>query len=46
LFLLTLVTAVAYHDFLTLPPVVGMLAGFGYLQFFGSSPRHTRDRWH
>jgi NhaD family Na+/H+ antiporter len=46
LFLLTIVTAVAYHNFLSLPPVVGMLTGLGYLQFFGFYLRHTHDRWH
>jgi NhaD family Na+/H+ antiporter len=46
LFLLTIATAVAYHNFLTLPPVVGMLTGLGYLQFFGFFLRHTHGRWH
>jgi len=45
LFLLTIATAVAYHNFLTLPPVVGMLTGLGYLQFFGFFLRHTHERW-
>ncbi len=35
LFLLTIVTAVAFHNFLHLPPVIGMLTGLAYLQFFG-----------
>ena len=35
LFLLTIVTAVSYHNFLNLPPVIGMLTGLAYLQFFG-----------
>ncbi len=35
LFLLTIVTAVSFHNFLGLPPVVGMLTGLAYLQFFG-----------
>ena len=35
LFLLTIVTAVSYHNFLHLPPVIGMLTGLAYLQFFG-----------
>jgi NhaD family Na+/H+ antiporter len=46
LFLLTIVTAVAFHNFLTLPPVLGMLTGLGYLQFFGFFLRHTHHRWH
>ncbi len=35
LFLLTIVTAVSFHNFLHMPPVLGMLTGLGYLQFFG-----------
>ncbi len=35
LFLLTIATAVSYHNFLHLPPVIGMLTGLSYLQFFG-----------
>lgn len=35
LFLLTIATAVAFHNFLHLPPMVGMMAGLAYLQFFG-----------
>ena len=35
LFLLTIFTAVSFHNFLHLPPVIGMLTGLGYLQFFG-----------
>ena len=35
LFLLTIGTAVSFHNFLNLPPVMGMLTGLGYLQLFG-----------
>jgi NhaD family Na+/H+ antiporter len=35
LFLLTIATAVSFHNFLGLPPVIGMLTGLGYLQLFG-----------
>jgi Na+/H+ antiporter NhaD/arsenite permease-like protein len=35
LFLLTIATAVSYHNFLHLPPVIGMLTGLAYLKFFG-----------
>ncbi len=35
LFLATIFTAVAFHNFLDLPPVIGMLTGLGYLQLFG-----------
>lgn len=35
LFLFTIATAVGFHNFLGLPPVIGMLTGLAYLQFFG-----------
>ena len=35
LFLMTIATAVSFHNFLNLPPVIGMLTGLGYLQLFG-----------
>ena len=35
LFLATIVTAVSFHNFLHMPPVIGMLTGLAYLQFFG-----------
>ncbi len=35
LFILTIATAVAFHNFLFLPPVIGMLTGLAYLQLFG-----------
>lgn len=35
LFLLTIATAVSFHSFLGLPPVIGMMTGLGYLKFFG-----------
>ncbi len=41
LFLLTIVTAVLFHTFLNLPPVLGMMTGLGYLQFFGYFLRRT-----
>ncbi|MDK9718340.1 MAG: sodium:proton antiporter NhaD [Trichlorobacter sp.] len=34
LFLATIVTAVSFHNFLHLPPAVGMMLGLGYLSFF------------
>lgn len=34
LFLLTIVTAVSFHNFLNLPPAAGMMLGLGYLGFF------------
>ncbi len=35
LFFLTIGTAVSFHNFLHMPPVIGMLTGLGYLQLFG-----------
>jgi len=46
LFLLTIATAVGFHNFLHLPPVLGMLTGLGYLQFFGFFLRMTHHTWH
>lgn len=41
LFLLTVATAVMCHTVLGLPPVLGMMMGLGYLQFFGYFLRRT-----
>ena len=35
LFLATIITAVSFHNFLHLPPMLGMMTGLAYLQFFG-----------
>ena len=35
LFLLTIVMAVSFHNFLGLPPVLGMMTGLALLQFYG-----------
>jgi len=35
LFILTIATAVSFHNFLHLPPVFGMMLGLAYLKFFG-----------
>jgi NhaD family Na+/H+ antiporter len=45
LFLLTIVTAVSFHNFLGLPPVIGMLSGLGFLQFFAFYLRMTHHSW-
>ena len=34
LFMMTIVTAVSFHNFLHLPPAAGMMLGLGYLGFF------------
>ena len=43
LFLLTIATAVGFHNFLGLPPVIGMLTGLSYLQFLGFYLKKTHD---
>nr|WP_299242156.1 sodium:proton antiporter NhaD [uncultured Halomonas sp.] len=44
LFLLTIASAVACHTLLGLPPVLGMMTGLGYLQFFGYYLRQSLPR--
>ena len=44
LFLLTIATAVAMHNFLHLPPFLGMMTGLAYLQFFGFYLKVTQHR--
>jgi NhaD family Na+/H+ antiporter len=44
LFLATIVTAVSFHNFLNLPPVIGMLTGLSYLQIFGYYLKKTATR--
>jgi NhaD family Na+/H+ antiporter len=44
LFLATIATAVCFHTYLHLPPVLGMLTGLGYLQFFGYYLKKTTLR--
>jgi Na+/H+ antiporter NhaD/arsenite permease-like protein len=43
LFLLTIVTAVSFHQFLHLPPMVGMMTGLAYLKIFGYYLKKTFD---
>ena len=45
-FLATIATAVCFHSFLGLPPVIGMLTGLAYLQFFGYYLRMGDHRRH
>lgn len=35
LFLITIITAICFHNYLHLPPVIGMMTGLAYLKFFG-----------
>jgi NhaD family Na+/H+ antiporter len=41
LFILTIATAVAFHGLFHFPPVIGMMMGLAYLQFFGYFLRQT-----
>lgn len=41
LFIATIVTAVSFHNFLHLPPFLGMMTGLAYLQLFGFYLRRT-----
>ena len=44
LFLATIGTAVSFHNFLHLPPVIGMMTGLGYLQIFGFYLKKTAHK--
>ena len=46
LFLATIATAVSFHNFLHLPPVIGMLTGLSYLQIFGFYLKKTAHKDH
>lgn len=41
LFIATIVTAVSFHNYLHLPPFLGMMTGLAYLQLFGYYLRRT-----
>ncbi|MEH6449490.1 MAG: sodium:proton antiporter NhaD [Oleispira sp.] len=43
LFLMTIVTAVSFHNFLHLPPVYGMMFGLGYLKLYGFYIRRFKE---
>ena len=43
LFIATIVTAVSFHNYLHLPPFLGMMTGLAYLQLFGYFLRHTHS---
>ncbi len=42
LFILTIATAVSFHNFVHLPPVAGMMTGLGYLMFFAYYLKKTQ----
>lgn len=47
LFLATIVTAVSFHNFLHLPPMMGMMTGLAYLKLYGfylkKTHKHKKD---
>ncbi|WP_163836384.1 sodium:proton antiporter NhaD [Spartinivicinus ruber] len=45
LFLLTIITAVSFHNYLHIPPVFGMMAGLAYLKFYGYYLRRKSKTW-
>jgi len=45
-FLLTIATAVSFHNFLHLPPMLGMMTGLAYLQLFGFYMKKTHYKDH
>lgn len=45
LFLLTIATAVSFHNFLHIPPVFGMMMGLAYLKFYGYYLRTRSLSW-
>ncbi len=44
LFLLTIATAVSFHNFMGLPPVIGMMTGLGYLKFMGFYLKKSHEK--
>ncbi|MCP4040833.1 MAG: sodium:proton antiporter [Gammaproteobacteria bacterium] len=44
LFLCTIATAVSFHNFMHLPPVIGMMTGLAYLQIFGYYLKKTHQK--
>jgi Na+/H+ antiporter NhaD/arsenite permease-like protein len=45
LFILTIITAVSFHNFLHIPPVYGMMTGLAYLKFYGFYLRRRELAW-
>ena len=44
LFLLTIATAVSFHNFFYLPPMLGMMTGLAFLKFFGYYLKKTHHK--
>ncbi len=45
LFLMTIVTAVSFHNFLHLPPMAGMMMGLSYLKLYGFYLKKTHNKY-
>ena len=45
LFIVTIITAVSFHNFLHIPPVFGMMTGLAYLKFYGYYLRQKSKAW-
>lgn len=45
LFILTIITAVCFHNFFHMPPVYGMMFGLGYLKLFGYYLSRRSKTW-
>jgi NhaD family Na+/H+ antiporter len=45
LFLMTIITAVSFHNFLHLPPMTGMMMGLSYLKFYGFYLKKTHNKF-
>jgi len=43
LFILTIITAVSFHNFMHLPPAIGMMTGLAYLKFFAYYLKKTAN---
>ncbi|MFH2123372.1 MAG: sodium:proton antiporter NhaD [Pseudomonadota bacterium] len=46
LFLLTICTAVSFHNFLHMPPVIGMMTGLAFLKIYGYYLKKTHKNGH
>ncbi len=46
LFLMTITTAVCFHNFLHLPPMMGMMTGLAYLKLYGFYLKKTHKNGH
>ncbi len=45
LFLMTIITAVSFHNFLHIPPMAGMMMGLSYLKLYGFYLKQTHNKY-